>query len=261
MPAPDPIDINAVFGRLTVLRADSARGSKYYWCRCACGNEKSVRRDHLLKGRVRSCGCLNSELTRARVVNLQRANTKHGKCKTRAYNVWSSMRERCSNPNHNAYHRYGKRGIVVCERWSKFENFLADMGDPPISYTLERIDNDGPYSPDNCKWATRMEQGNNREINRRITLDGVTHTVAEWSRISGISYKTLSNRVNTMNLLPKDLLSKGKLPSGSTLTPDQVREIRATPDATLYALGKKYGVSAGNIHHIRNRKSWKNLPD
>jgi hypothetical protein len=119
----------------------------------------------------------------------------HGMSGTRAHSIWMGMRQRCRNPNNPHFDKYGGRGIVVCERWQSFENFFADMGDPGPKLTLERIDNDGNYEPDNCKWASRRVQMNNRRVCRYFTANGETRTLSEWSRISGIHRNTLDQRI------------------------------------------------------------------
>ena len=145
------------FGSLTVIR-EGGRGAdrKVAWfCRCACGQEKSYRGTHLTSGASTSCGCL-------RGANISKAVVRHGATNTAAYSVWSSMIQRCTNPKNKRWSRYGGRGISVCERWGTFQNFLDDMGQPPPSLTLDRVNNDGDYKPGNCRWATRKVQGNNR---------------------------------------------------------------------------------------------------
>ena len=133
--------------------------SVLWLCRCKCGTERVVFGSNLRQGLSTSCGCLKREKTRER-------NTKHGHaCRgkvTRAYTRWLGMLQRCSDPNHAAYCYYGARGISVCERWLKFENFYADMGDPPPGLSIDRIDNNGNYEPDNCEWATPLQQNHNR---------------------------------------------------------------------------------------------------
>lgn len=118
----------------------------------------------------------------------------HGKSRTQLYAVWQAAKQRCINPKDPAYGRYGARGIYVCERWDSFENFIADMGDRPLGATLDRIDNNGPYSPENCRWASRKEQSNNREANVKITHNGVTLTAMQWSEKIGLHINTLLQR-------------------------------------------------------------------
>ena len=120
---------------------------------------------------------------------------KHGLSGTKAYKVWKSMRDRCLCPTHHAWPRYGGRGIAICPEWDDFMRFYADMGDPPPGLSLERRDNDGPYSAVNCKWATRKAQQNNLRTNVLWTFAGKTQTLQQWSEEFGIKYKTLWDRV------------------------------------------------------------------
>ncbi len=121
----------------------------------------------------------------------------HGFIETAEYNSHRGMLERCYNPNHSHYKHYGARGIIVCDRWRhSFKNFYADMGDKPgPDYSLDRIDNDGPYSPENCRWATSRQQGTNKSNSRSLTYDGKTMPMSEWSREAGIHIMTLYHRL------------------------------------------------------------------
>lgn len=120
---------------------------------------------------------------------------RHGKAKTRVYQIWRGIKSRCLNPNVKQYQDYGGRGISVCERWMIFDNFYADMGEPPAEMSIERINNDDGYHPGNCKWATRTEQGRNQRRNRIIAVDGVSMTMTEWGERVGLKPATIWLRI------------------------------------------------------------------
>lgn len=186
------ISVGDSFGRLVVIRQGKLSGRNRYWiCACECGKEKEICYSSLSRGASKSCGCLNSELSSKR-------KTTHGLSKSAAYNVWINMKSRCLNPNNSSFDNYGGRGISICKRWLNFENFYADMGEPPAAHEIDRIDNNGDYAPSNCKWSTKHEQSENRRTNRIFYYKGEIKTLSQLSRASGISYFTLWARLVTL---------------------------------------------------------------
>lgn len=126
---------------------------------------------------------------------IKERETNHGMCKSSEYYTWSSMGNRCNNKNDPSHYRYGGRGISICKRWQKFKNFYEDMGDKPApGYSIDRIDNNGNYEPDNCRWATVAQQANNQRTNVLIEHNGKTQNMKQWSSELGINYQTLVSR-------------------------------------------------------------------
>jgi hypothetical protein len=183
------------FGRWTVLRCAASRWNDSCWlCRCDCGAERVVTGGRLASGRSRSCGCLRGAAVAEKI-------TRHGACASgRAiseYTAWQSLKQRCTDSTRGDFSRYGGRGITVCARWRhSFEAFLDDMGlKPGPEYSIDRIDNNGNYEPGNCRWATAGEQSSNQWNNHRLELHGISRTISEWSRVTGISRRTLYHRL------------------------------------------------------------------
>ncbi len=179
------------FGRLTVLREEKVpEGPKFrthYVCICDCGNEMRARKGHIESGITSSCGCLQRE-------RASESSYVHGYSHREEFGAYKLMISRCTNPDYDSYSYYGGRGITVCDRWlESFGNFIEDMGERPgPGYTIERIDNNSNYGPENCKWATRKEQGRNRCSTRLITLNDKTQCVSDWAADMKISRNALS---------------------------------------------------------------------
>jgi hypothetical protein len=179
------------FGRLTAIERQIDGPKNVKWrCICDCGAEKWIRLSHLRSGATQSCGCLAVETSAA-------LNTKHGMYGTRTYRIWMLMHQRCSNPKSTPYPFYGALGVSVCDAWSDFAQFLADMGECPSSvHSLDRFPNtEGNYEPSNCRWATKIQQARNTKSNHWIEFKGERKTLAEWSELLDIPYTRIKARL------------------------------------------------------------------
>lgn len=187
--------VGHVYGKLTVVGKapnKSKTDTNARWnCLCECGNQSVAYGQDLGRGMVKSCGCA----AKNRIASIGRKNATHGMSRTLVYRVWYSMRKRCNNPKYIRFKHYGGRGIKVCERWNTFENFLSDMGLPEDGMTIDRINNDGDYTPDNCRWATRQQQSDNRRTGIKLTHNGMTLSIAGWAKVLGISVSTFRDRM------------------------------------------------------------------
>lgn len=185
------------FGRLVVIRRDkdhyqpSGHHRPMWLCRCDCGNEKIILQTNLKRRTTRSCGCLQKE-------ELSKRARSHGGWANneRLFDIWLGIRKRCNNENDARYPNYGGRGVSICDEWDDYSSFRdwAMSHGYADNLSIDRIDVNGDYCPDNCRWATNIEQQNNRRSCVYITYGNETHTLKEWSRIRGIKYSTLHSR-------------------------------------------------------------------
>ena len=166
-------------------RTDGLR-SKEWFCKCECGTESWCSASNIKSGKSKSCGCLHNEL-------LTERNASHGECDTSLYKRWASMKGRSTRPNKD----YSNRGIDLCNEWMQFEPFRdwALSNGYHESLEIDRKDNDKGYSPDNCHWVTKKINGRNKRSNKLLTINGATKTVAEWSELSGVPYRTIQSRI------------------------------------------------------------------
>lgn len=204
------------FGRLKAIEYSHTESGRAFWkCRCDCGNIVIRRGKDILSGNTKSCGCLNTEQRKERMkevgkkywenglVKARKAenhgNYVHGHSNTRLYHIWISMKQRCLNSNNRAYKDYGGRGITIYEEWeNSFQVFydwsMANGYSDNLS--IDRIDNDKGYSPDNCRWVTIKKQQNNKRSNRIIEYKGESKTIQQWANEKGMNFTTLKNRID-----------------------------------------------------------------
>lgn len=188
-----------VFERLTVMTKHSERsssGTLMWKCKCTCGKTVIISGNSLRSGHTKSCGCYHREKAKSQAAAMGKKNRTHGKTKSPEYYVWRGMLFRCNVASCSAYSNYGGRGIKVCERWNRFDNFYADMGDRPSpQHEIDRIDVNKDYTPDNCRWVTVKEQQRNRRSNVMITYEGRTQCIAAWAEERGMTTMQLWRRL------------------------------------------------------------------
>ena len=215
------------FGKLTVIGLDDRGTRKTYWnCLCECGNIKSVRADSLQCGAIKSCGCLKKEQDK---INLESPSVKKSRefgskyGHIRIHNIWANMKSRCFNPKDARYTDYGGRGIKVCDEWKNdffaFYKWAMENGYSE-NLTIDRIDNDGDYTPSNCRWVSRKVQSLNKSTNRYITYNGQTKTITQWATDNNMPYYVLRKRIDILNWDFKRAISEPpkKMKKGETKT-------------------------------------------
>lgn len=191
------------FGRLVAIEPVGKSNSHgVLWrCKCDCGKEVDTRANYLRNGGTTSCGCFHSEIKRAHMARSAEWNTKHGKCKRNdrhpLFGVWCTMRNRCAMPNHISYKDYGARGISVCEEWKDFQTFYdwAMSNGYKKGLHIDRIDFNGDYTPDNCRWITQAENNRNRRNTVWLTHNGETKCLVEWAKELGVNTGTMRSRL------------------------------------------------------------------
>lgn len=244
-----------VWGRLTVIREEGKRAL----CRCVCGTEGWFQRIHMRSGHTQSCGCYHRERM------CISKNKTHGMSGRPTYVSWRSAKGRCTNPLDKCYAEYGGRGIFMCDRWiNSFENFLSDMGEKPVGMTLERRDVNGPYSPDNCEWATPLDQTRNRRITISVEYNGISKTLGEWCDELGLVYMSAHQMIR--NGKPAEyafakarrLGETGKRPNYNALITAETAAAILADTRPNFEIAIVYGVSQATVWNIKAGRSWRN---
>jgi hypothetical protein len=232
------------FGRLVAVSYAGAVKHKAQWdVLCDCGVKRRVGAATLKRGITKSCGCLHREI-------LSKRSKKHGEShKSAEYSTWKAMRARCMRVNSVQFADYGGRGIKVCSRWDSYENFLKDMGRKPTpGHSIDRIDNDGGYCPENCRWATHEEQSRNKRTSRMLTYGGKSQCVVSWAEELGMAGHVLQHRIDRGWTVERALTTPVKDAKGKQLTYQG-----KTQPVSHWA--KELGVHAMAIHS-RLRLGW-----
>lgn len=196
--------IGKKFGLLTVesLAGRSELRQIVWNCKCSCGEKIMVFGNNMKNGHTQSCGCLRLNFGMSKITH---GHSRKGRV-SKTYKTWKGMKERCQRVKNKHFKYYGGRGIKVCPRWKKFQNFISDMGIAPIGMQIERKNNNGNYEPSNCKWVTQTEQANNKSTSVRISFNGLTLTAAQWSRRLGLNEKKIYSRA-AKGWKPKKILN------------------------------------------------------
>lgn len=254
------------FGRLIAVEIIPTDTRKTFWlCQCDCGNTKKVRSDSLQCGAISSCGCLLREQARKNVVQ----NHKHKMSRTRIYTEWQGMKGRCYNEKSKNYPKWGGRGIKVCDEWlNDFEAFRdwALSNGYSADLTLDRIDNDGDYSPDNCRWATNKEQCNNRRSNIVVKYEGKEYTLYQLCALLELDYGTIHARYARGDrgddlIRPSGEIknpSRGAKNNNNKITEETARAIKKDLSSGIKAIEivRKHEVSKNIVYDIKRGKAW-----
>lgn len=204
--------IGNTYGRLTVLgEACVEKGHALVFAGCSCDKSILIRASSLLVGNTRSCGCYNIEVAKKEIA---RRSTTHGDSKTRLYHIWCGIKRRCYRESETSYHRYGGRGITLCEEWKDYSSFKrwAEANGYSDELSIDRINNNGNYDPSNCRWATCQEQARNKESVKKVIINDITYYLSDLAKETGINIKTLWYRLDSgvpiENLLDSSLIRK-----------------------------------------------------
>lgn len=196
------------YGRLIAIRREPGKGNPWLW-RCDCGTEIIRAVIIVRSGGIKSCGCLLADLNRSRAIHGHRSGRKY----TPTLSSYEHAKARVSNPTNPKWPTYGGRGIIMCDRWlAGFPNFLEDMGEAPAGYTIERIDNDGPYSPENCRWASKADQAKNKTTTLWVEHNGERMCLADYARAMNIGYFKAHNQLKTQRRREAKLLTSHGTP-------------------------------------------------
>jgi hypothetical protein len=246
---------------------DKTNSIRTYWeCRCVCGAVAQIRQDTLKNEQGRNgCGC-KGWFHKSRAGS--RYGLSHGMYNTRLYRIWRGMRNRCNNSNDKKYYLYGKRGICICDEWNEFIKFkdwsLSNGYCDDLS--IDRMNSNGNYEPSNCRWSTIIEQNNNKRTNKIVEIDGVKHTIAEWSAITGVNYETLAGRVckgrcGKEHLFDKEGYLSGSDNPNSKLNENKVKEIRELNKNGISkkSIAIKFKVSVNTVSRVCLRQSWQSV--
>ena len=226
-------------------------------CQCDCGGLVTVLAHQLCRPNgTWSCKCVRN-------VSNGESDYKRGKM-TSEWRTWSGLFERCYNPNHNSFHRYGGRGITVCDRWREsYKNFLEDMGRKPTpQHSIDRVDGNKGYEPLNCRWATKKEQGETKRNTVHITWKGETHDILEWQRITGIDRQVIWRRFRKKGWSSEQIFTTPVMDKGPKLTAEDACEIRrefAEGKLSRMEIAKKFGISYPNVVGIIQGRTWRRL--
>ena len=197
------------FGRLTVVRFDhKENGRKYYLCQCDCGNFKIVSNHSLKSGNIKSCGCLHKEI----LIQRNKDNRIHHPENERLLRIWRAMLHRCYKETDEHYDYYGGRGIKVCDDWHDFETFQkwALANGYADNLTIDRLDGNKDYCPENCSWATMTVQNNHKSDTKWLTYKGKTQSLSDWCRELGLDYFRIKARLNSLGWSVEDAFEYGK---------------------------------------------------